>query len=117
VEANSGTPGGRELPSPLQQYHRAALRGEKLLGDEAEHGIRIWTSTTEISRLLQMRRMTWPPLPGHELWRVRVLDAIIPDLDHVVAAEQENPPTSALITTLLALVAAWIGYSGFRMWR
>jgi TniQ len=31
--------GRRELPSPFRQYHRAALRGEKLLGDETEHGL------------------------------------------------------------------------------
>jgi hypothetical protein len=42
-----------------------------------------------------MRRVTWPVPPEHELWRFRVLGAIIPDLDHVVAAEQENLPTPA----------------------
>ena len=85
----------RELPSPFLQYRAAALRGEKLLDDEAERGIGTWTSPTEIARLLLMRRITWPVPPEHELWRFRVLGAIIPDLDHVVAAEQENLPTPA----------------------
>ncbi|MCB1469051.1 MAG: TniQ family protein, partial [Rhizobiaceae bacterium] len=64
-------PGDGEIPSPFRQYHRAALRGEKLLDDEAERGIRTWTSPAEIARLLLMRRVVWP-LPGeHELWRYR----------------------------------------------
>jgi hypothetical protein len=42
-----------------------------------------------------MRRVIWPLPREHELWRYRVLGAIIPDLDHVVAAEQENLPTPA----------------------
>jgi hypothetical protein len=32
---------------------------------------------------------------GHDLWRFRVLGAIIPDLDCIVAAEQQNLPTPA----------------------
>ena len=42
-----------------------------------------------------MRRVIWPLPREHELWRFRVLGAIIPDLDHVVANEQENLPTPA----------------------
>ncbi len=87
--------GDGELPSPFRQYHRTALRGEKLLDDEAERGIRTWTSPTEIARLLLMRRVIWPPPREHELWRYRVLGAIIPDLDHVVAEQQQNLPTPA----------------------
>ena len=86
---------GRELPSPFDQYSVAALRGEELLDDESERGIRTWTSPIEIARLLLMRRVIWPLPREHELWRYRVLGAIIPDLDHVVAAEQENLPTPA----------------------
>lgn len=87
--------GRREISSPFQQYHRAALRGEKLLDDEAERGIRTWTSATDIARLLLMRRIPRPIPHEHDLWRFRVLGAIIPDLDSVVAAEQENLPTPA----------------------
>lgn len=86
---------GRELPSPFRQYCAAALRGERLLDDEAERDIRTWASPSEIARILLMRRVTWPVPPEHELWRFRVLGPIIPDLDHVVAAEQENLPTPA----------------------
>jgi hypothetical protein len=87
--------GRREIPSPFRQYRSAALRGEKLLDDEAERGIRTWTSPAEIARLLLMRRIPRPISGEHDLWRFRVLGAIIPDLDRVVAAEQENLPTPA----------------------
>lgn len=86
---------GRELPSPFHQFRGAALRGEKLLDDEAERGIRTWTSPTDIARLLLMRRIPKPIPREHELWRFRILGAIVPDLDHVIAAEQENLPTPA----------------------
>jgi hypothetical protein len=88
--------GGRELPSPFRQYRGAALCGEKLLDDEAERGgIHTWTSTSEIAGLLLMRRMTWPPPREKDLWRFRLLGAIIPDLDDVIAEQQENLPTPA----------------------
>lgn len=86
---------GRELPSPFRQYRAAAIRGERLLDDEAEHGIVTWTSPTEIARLLLMRRIPRPIPRESDLWRFRVLGAIIPDLDGIVAAEQENLPTPA----------------------
>ena len=86
---------GRELPSPFRQYRGAVLRGEKLLDDEAERGIRTWASPSEIARLLLMRRVTKPLPREEELWRFRVLGAIIPDLDGIIAAKQENLPTPA----------------------
>jgi hypothetical protein len=82
--------GSRELPSPFRQYRAAALRGERLLDDEAERHTRTWTSPADIARLLLMRRVPTPVPREHDLWRFRVLGAVIPDLDHVVAAEQEN---------------------------
>ncbi|WP_083948937.1 TniQ family protein [Aminobacter aminovorans] len=87
--------GERELPSPFQQYRFAALRGQNLLDDETERGIRTWTSATEIARLLLMRRIPIPIPREHDLWRFRVLGAIIPDLNHVIAEQQENLPTPA----------------------
>ena len=87
--------GGRELPSPFGQYRVAALRGEKLLHDEAERGMGTWTSPADIARLLLMRRIPKPIPREHDLWRFRVLGAIIPNLDHVVAEQQENLPTRA----------------------
>ena len=86
---------GRELPSPFRQYRDAAIRGEQLLDDEAERGIATWTSPAEIARLLLMRRIPRPIPRESDLWRFRVLGAIIPDLDGIVAAEQENLPTPA----------------------
>lgn len=87
--------GGHELLSPFRQYLGAALRGEKLLDDEAERGIGTWTSPAGIAQLLLMRRIPRPIPHEHDLWLFRVLGAIIPDLDSVVAAEQENLPTPA----------------------
>jgi hypothetical protein len=87
--------GGLELPCPFRQYRVAALRGEKLLDDEAKRGVGTWTSPTDIARLLLMRRIPRPIPREHDLRRFRVLGAIIPDLDRVVAAEQENLPTPA----------------------
>ena len=86
---------GRELPFPFRQYRDAALRGEKLLDDEAERGIATWTSPAEIARLLLMRRIPRPIPRENDLWRFRVLGAIIPDLDDIIAAQQENLPTPA----------------------
>ncbi|TIY08645.1 MAG: hypothetical protein E5V18_04955, partial [Mesorhizobium sp.] len=45
--------------------------------------------------LLLMRRIPRPIPRESDLWRFRVLGAIIPDLDRVVGAEQENLPTPA----------------------
>lgn len=87
--------GGCKLPSPFRPYRGAALRGEKLLDDEAERGIGTWTSPADIARLLLMRRIPTPIPREHDLWRFRVLGAIVPDLDHVVAEQQENLPTPA----------------------
>ena len=87
--------GERELPSLFQRYRVAALRGQNLLDDEAERGIHTWASPSEIARLLLMRRITWPPPREKDLWRFRVLGAIIPDLDHIIAEYQEHLPTPA----------------------
>lgn len=87
--------GRQDLPSPFRRYHWAALIGERLLDDEAERGVRTWTSPAEIARLLLMRRVPRPIPPECEPWRFRVLGAIIPDLDDVVATERRSLPTPA----------------------
>jgi hypothetical protein len=97
---------GREVPSPFRQYHSVAIRGEKLLDDEIERCVRTWTSPTEIARLLLMRRIIFPLPREHGLCLFRVLGVIIPDLDHVVAAEQVNLPTPARPILPLHLRAA-----------
>jgi len=86
---------GRELPSPFWQYRDTAILGEQLLDNKAERGIATWASPAEIARLLLMRRIPRPVPRAKDLWRFRVLGAIIPDLDGIIAAEQENLPTPA----------------------
>lgn len=85
--------GDDELPSPFRQYHRAALRGEKLLDNEAWRSGKSWASPAEIVRLLLMRRVPLPPPPEMELWRFRVLGSIIPELDDTLAAGSCSFPT------------------------
>ena len=42
-----------------------------------------------------MRRIPRPISCEHDLWRFRVLGAIIANLDHVIAEQQKNLPTPA----------------------
>lgn len=74
-------------------YRAAALRGEKLLNDHAERGVETWLSPLEIAQLLLMRRVPRPIPHEDDFWRYRILGAIIPDLD-VVLANQESFPYS-----------------------
>lgn len=86
---------GCEVPTPFQQYDAAAVRGEKLLDDEAERGVRAWASSLEIARLLLMRRLKRPVPSEEDLWRFRVLGAIIPEFDHVIVNGGDLRPTPA----------------------
>lgn len=90
-----GDPFHDELPSPFRQYRNVALLGEKLLDAEAERGVRTWASATDIACLLLMRRVPRPVPVAEELWRFRVLGAIIPELDDIVTARQKDLPTPA----------------------
>jgi TniQ len=85
---------GREVTSPFRQYLQVALRGERLLDAEAERGRWTWASPVDIARLLLMRRIPRPLPREDELWRFRVLGAIIPELDALVAGERGSLPTS-----------------------
>jgi hypothetical protein len=82
-------------PLPFPAISRCGSSWRKLLDDEAERGIGTWTSPADIARLLLMRRVPTPVPREHDLWRFRVLGAVIPDLDHVIAERQENLPTPA----------------------
>ncbi|WP_454858264.1 TniQ family protein [Rhizobium binxianense] len=87
--------GANNRPSPFSRYHRVALIGERILDDEAEHGIQNWVSPSEIARLLLMRRIP-ASFPDHyEPSRYRVLGVIIPDLDDVLEMETSELPTPA----------------------
>jgi hypothetical protein len=46
----------RARPSPFSRYYHAALIGERILDDEANHCIQNWASQSQIARLRQTRR-------------------------------------------------------------
>ncbi len=87
-------PDGVEVASPFLKYRQAALHGERLLEAEAERGKWTWASPVDIARLLLMRRVPKPPPDEGEFWRFRVLGAIIPEFDDLVAAKPASLPTS-----------------------
>ncbi len=87
-------PDSLEVTSPFRKYREAALRGERLLDAEAERGTCTWASPVDIARLLLMRRIPKPFPSEEELWRFRVLGAIVPELDDLVTTERENLPAS-----------------------
>jgi hypothetical protein len=87
-------PDGFEVASPFFKYRQAALHGERLLDAEAERGKWTWASPVDIARLLLMRRVPKPPPDEAEFWRFRVLGAIIPEFDDLVAAKLASLPTS-----------------------
>ena len=70
------------------------IHGERLLEAEAERGKWTWASPVDIARLLLMRRVPKPPPDEGEFWRFRVLGAIIPEFDALVAAKPASLPTS-----------------------
>ena len=78
---------------PFHQYHAAALHGEKLIDDDADRSIHTWASPLQLTRLLLMRRVPWTFPSDAELWRFRVLGAVIPDLDDVIAGEGSFSPS------------------------
>lgn len=80
-----------ECDPALAPYHTAARRGESLLDDHAERGAETWFPPLEIARLLLMRRFPWSPPRDGEHWRYRLLGAIVPDLDVVLARETSFP--------------------------
>jgi hypothetical protein len=87
-------PDGVEVASPFLKYQQAALHGERLLEAEAERGKWTWASPVDIARLLLMRRVPKPPPDEADFWRFRVLGAIIPEFDDLVAAKPASLPTS-----------------------
>ena len=89
-------PDGFEVASPFLKYRQAALHGERLLDSEAERNTWTWASPVDIARLLLMRRVPRPPPDEGEFWRfnIRVLGAIIPEFDDLVAAKSASLPTS-----------------------
>lgn len=76
---------GPNFVSALAPYRDAALDGENLLQHEAESGTSSWGSPLELARLLLIRRISWPLPREKDLWRYRVLGALIPEFDAILA--------------------------------
>ncbi len=77
----------RDCNPAFAPYRAAARRGERLLNDHAERAAETWFPPLEIARLLLMRRIPWPPPRNGDLWRYRILGAIVPDLDAILATQ------------------------------
>ena len=84
-----------EVPSPFRCHWSSALRGQKLVDNEVERGHRTWARPTDIARLLLMRRLPKTISAHTHLEQFRVLGAILPELDDVVAEKQIILPSPA----------------------
>ena len=81
-----------QLQSPFEYYHVIALRGEKLLDDEAELGIRSWISPANLARFLLSRRYPFDrPMP---MERAKVLGRILPGWDDIVVDDRNFVPSN-----------------------
>ncbi len=81
----------RDCSPVLAPYRAAARRGETLLDNHAKRGAETWFPPLEVARLLLMRRIPWPPPHVGDLWRYRLLGAIVPDFDAILAKETTFP--------------------------
>lgn len=86
---------GASPDAPFSQYFGAALLGEKLFEAEAECRTRTWALPSTLARLLMMRRIPAGISSETQLERFRVLGAIIPELDDIVADRLISLPSTA----------------------
>lgn len=75
----------------LAPFRAAARRGATLLNNHAERGVETWLPPLEIARLLLMHRIPGPTPRENDLWRYRLLGAIVPDFDAILAEETSFP--------------------------
>jgi hypothetical protein len=87
--------------------------GERLLDAEGKRGTRTWASSVDILRLLLMRRTPRPVPDEDEFWRFRVLGAIVPEFDDLLASQRENLPASG--SPILPLHLRWALLAGVAM--
>jgi len=99
-------------PSPLCRYWNQALNGQKLFESEAEQGVQNWAPPSDLAQLLLMRRNPRTVSPNTCAERFRVLGAICPEFDVVVANSRIALPSAGkpilpirLRPALLAAVA------------
>jgi TniQ len=83
-----------EPRSPFADLWTEALNGQRLIDDEAKRGVRSWASPTELARLLLMRRdpKTGRSTATHNL---RLLGALVPEIDAVIADQWLSLPSPA----------------------
>lgn len=100
----------RSTPSPFAAYWTDAFEGQRLIDDEAEQGVRTWASSTELARLLLMRRN---PRTTHlkRSGNIRLLGAIVPEIDAVVDGEISLPSPANPILPLWLRPALLAGVS------
>lgn len=102
---------GNAIASPINSYWTEALNGQRLINDEAEHGVQSWAPPMELARLLLMRRD--PRTSNAEAnGNPRLLGAVLPEIDAVLANSRIVLPSPAkpilplmLRPALLAAVA------------
>ncbi|WP_281932743.1 TniQ family protein [Methylocystis iwaonis] len=85
---------GNAIASPINSYWTEALNGQRLINDEAEHGVQSWAPPLELARLLLMQR---DPRTTHlkRSGSFRLLGLIVPETDSVVVASQVSLPSPA----------------------
>ncbi|QGN00003.1 hypothetical protein F7D14_21470 (plasmid) [Methylocystis parvus] len=102
---------GNAVASPINSNWNEALNGQRLIDDEAQHGVQSWAPPMELARLLLMRRdpRTSNAAPNGN---PRLLGAVLPEIDAVLANSRIVLPSPAkpilplmLRPALLAAVA------------
>lgn len=85
---------GNAITSPINSYWPDALNGQRLINDEAEHGVQSWAPPMELARLLLMRR---DPRTSNSLanGNPRLLGVVVPEIDAVVANSRIVLPSPA----------------------
>lgn len=114
---------GTDYRKALAPYRNAALRGEKLIHEEAEGSIPTWGSPMTLARLMLMRRISWPLPHEEDFWRHRVLGALVPEFDTILKRVEsfhhspKNPILPLHIRPALLAGVAIVEQSGPEMLR
>jgi hypothetical protein len=94
---------GADFNSPFGHLWNDALRGERLVDDAAERGIRTWAQPIDIVRHLLVRRDPKPIEPERWIAKPRLLDVVIPGLDRFLAEQGTAIPTATKLIMQMSL--------------